>query len=112
MESHDVLTRKRCPDFRLVEKVGSDGQFDEGREGADDDEAGRDRRELRDAESECVIHDQQVRANTRRTERDVYRWRWTMLVAASQTRVIGKMWTTFEGHYVPIADDGTLRKIL
>ena len=56
----------------LVEKVSSVGNLPEGREGADDDEAGRDRRELRELESEgCVIHDQQDRANTRRTERDV-----------------------------------------
>ena len=49
-----------------MDTVGTVGNLPEGREGADDDEAGRDRRKLREPEGEgCVIHDQQDRASTR-----------------------------------------------
>ena len=56
----------------LVANVISVGNLLARREGADDAEAGRDRRELREPQGEGgVIHDQQDRAITRRTERYV-----------------------------------------
>ena len=50
-----------------METVIAVGNLPEGREGADEGEAGRDRRKLRERD---VRHDQQRRANTRMTERD------------------------------------------
>ena len=48
VESHYVRTRWRRKDPTLVENFGSVGKMFEGPEGADDDEAGRDRRQLRE----------------------------------------------------------------
>ena len=46
-------------------------------------------------------------------QRCMYRWRYTMLAAASQKRKMGNMWTRFDaGHCVTMRDDGALRKIL
>ena len=107
---------KRCEDPRLVENVSAVGHLPEGRERAnDDDEAGRERRELRELVSEGgVIHDQQDRANTRRTERGVCTdgrrpCQW-------QRARRGRLERCGRGSnrvdVLPLRDDGTLRKRL
>ena len=79
---------RRHEDSRLVENVGSVGKLSEGREGADDDEAGRDRRELRECEGENgVIYDQQNKTEDRK---EMSRWRQTMSVAARQKEEDGE----------------------
>ena len=79
MESHDVLSRRRREDSRLVKDIGSVGHQSEGREGAVDDDSGRDRRELREPQGEGgVVHDRQDRAKREEDrKRYRYRWRWT-----------------------------------
>ena len=76
---------------RLVENVGSFGHLSEGREGAGDDEAGR---ELRVPQ----VFARPTRPSKHEEDRKkcMCRWRWTTFVAASQKLKIGKMWTRFE----------------
>ena len=59
----------KIPDLRSLSAFV--GNLLERREGSDGDEAGRDRRELRQTQGEGgVTHDLQDQANARRTERD------------------------------------------
>ena len=60
MERDDVRARRSCEDSRSVEDVGVAGNLSERCEGTDVDEIGRNRRELRELQSESdTLHDEQ-----------------------------------------------------